>query len=78
VPPAYPDDALQAKVQGVVVLDVVVDANGVPTACRSPKSVPMLDAPPSTRPAWRYEPTLLNGAPVPVAMSRHGQFQPRA
>ena len=31
VPPRYPDDALQAKVQGVVVLDVVVDANGVPT-----------------------------------------------
>jgi TonB family protein len=70
VPPRYPDDALQAKVQGVVVLDVVVDANGVPTDVQVAKSVPMLDAAAiEAVKQWRYEPTLLNGAPVPVAMS---------
>jgi TonB family protein len=70
VPPRYPDDALQAKVQGVVVLDVVVDANGVPTDLQVAKSVPMLDAAAiDAVKQWRYEPTLLNGAPVPVAMS---------
>jgi TonB family protein len=70
VPPRYPDDALQAKVQGVVVLDVVVDRDGVPTDVQVSKGVPMLDeaAIEAVR-QWRYEPTLMNGAPVPVAMT---------
>jgi TonB family protein len=70
VPPRYPADALQAKVQGVVVLDVVVDAQGVPTEVQVSRSVPMLDAAAveAVR-QWRYEPTLLNGVPVPIAMS---------
>jgi protein TonB len=70
VPPRYPDDALQAKVQGEVVLDLVVDAQGVPTEVQVSKGVPMLDAAAieAVR-QWRYEPTLLNGVPVPVAMT---------
>ncbi len=70
VSPRYPDDALQAKVQGAVVLDVVVDADGVPTDVQVSKGVPMLDAAAieAVR-QWRYEPTLMNGAPVPIAMT---------
>ena len=70
VPPRYPDDALQAKVQGAVVLDVVLDADGVPTDVQVSKGVPMLDAAAieAVR-QWRYEPTLMNGVPVPVAMT---------
>ena len=70
VPPRYPDDALQAKVQGAVVLDVVLDADGVPTDVQVSQGVPMLDAAAieAVR-QWRYEPTLLNGAPVPIAMT---------
>jgi TonB family protein len=70
VPPRYPDDALQAKVQGDVVLDVVIDAQGVPTDVQVSQSVPMLDAAAieAVR-QWRYEPTLLNGVPVPIAMT---------
>jgi TonB family protein len=70
VPPRYPDDALQAKVQGEVVLDIVIDANGVPTDVQVAKSVPMLDAAAiEAVKQWRYEPTLMNGAPVPIAMT---------
>ena len=72
VPPRYPDDAVQAKVQGEVVLDVVVDATGVPTdvAVQVSQSVPMLDAAAieAVR-QWRYEPTLMNGVAVPVVMT---------
>jgi protein TonB len=70
VPPRYPDDALQAKVQGAVVLDVVLDADGVPTDVQVSQSVPMLDsaAIEAVR-QWRYEPTLMNGVPVPIALT---------
>jgi TonB family protein len=70
VPPRYPADAIEAKVEGEVVLDVVVDANGVPTDVQVSKGVPMLDAAAieAVR-QWRYEPTLMNGVPVPVAMT---------
>jgi TonB family protein len=70
VAPQYPDDALKAKVQGAVVLDVVLDGDGVPTDVQVSRSVPMLDAAAidAVR-QWRYEPTLLNGVPVPVAMT---------
>jgi TonB family protein len=70
VSPRYPDDALKAKVQGEVVLDVVVDANGVPTDVQVSQSVPMLDAAAiEAVKQWRYEPTLMNGVPVPVVMT---------
>jgi protein TonB len=70
VPPRYPDDALQAKVQGEVVLDVVVDATGVPTDVQVSQSVPMLDAAAiAAVRQWRYEPTLMNGVAVPVVMT---------
>jgi protein TonB len=70
VAPSYPDDALQAKVQGVVVLDVVLDADGVPIDVQVSKGVPKLDAAAieAVR-QWRYEPTLMNGAPVSIAMT---------
>ena len=70
VPPQYPVDALQAKVQGEVVLDVVVDATGVPTDVQVSQSVPMLDAAAiAAVRQWRYEPTLMNGVAVPVVMT---------
>lgn len=68
--PTYPQDAIDAKVQGVVVLDVIVDAEGVPSDIQVAQSIPMLDAAAieAVR-KWRYEPTLMNGKPVPIAMT---------
>jgi TonB family protein len=69
VPPAYPQAAMDAKVQGAVVLQVTLDPGGVPTDVEVVESIPALDAAAieAVR-QWRYEPTLMNGEPVPVAM----------
>jgi len=68
--PTYPQDAIDAKVQGAVVLDVLVDADGVPSDVQVVQGNPMLDAAAveAVR-KWRYEPTLMNGQAVPIAMT---------
>jgi TonB family protein len=68
--PTYPQEAIDAKVQGVVVLDVLVDAEGVPSDVQVVQGIPMLDAAAieAVR-KWRYEPTLMNGVAVPIAMT---------
>jgi TonB family protein len=70
VAPEYPAAALEAKVQGVVVVDVILDAAGVPADVQVLKGVPELDAAAveAVR-QWRFEPTLMNGVPVPVQIT---------
>lgn len=70
VAPVYPPDAEAARVAGVVILEVVVDTLGQVRDARVLRSIPMLDqaALDAVR-AWRFTPTLLNGAPVPVIMT---------
>lgn len=68
--PVYPDDARAARVQGVVILEATIDADGrVAQACVL-RSVPFLDAAAvdAVR-QWEFTPTLLNGVPVPVVMT---------
>lgn len=65
--PEYPEDARQAGVQGTVVLDVVVSAEGAVTQVKfvsGPEALSLaaLDA---VR-WWRYEPYLVNGQPATV------------
>ncbi len=67
VNPSYPALATEARVQGVVVLEVTVDAQG------NVESVKVLSGHPLLREAavqavkqWRYKPTHLNGEAVPV------------
>jgi TonB family protein len=70
VPPQYPPAALEAKVQGVVTLEVVLDADGVPADVYVVRGIPELDAAAiDAVKQWRYEPTLMNGVPVPVTMT---------
>ena len=56
--------------QGAVLLDVVIDAEGVPTDVQVVQGPAMLHAAAveAVR-QWRYEPTLMNGVPVPIAMT---------
>jgi protein TonB len=69
VAPRYPQSAMDAKVQGAVVLQLTVDPEGVPTDVEVVDSIPELDqAAIEAVKQWRYEPTLMNGVPVPVAM----------
>jgi TonB family protein len=70
VPPVYPQEAQDAKVTGVVVVDMILDGDGSVHEAWVTQSVPMLDqaALDAVR-QWKFEPTLLNGAPVPVRIT---------
>jgi TonB family protein len=70
VAPTYPQEALDAGIEGVVSIEATIDATGTVSDARVVKSVPELDdaALEAVR-QWKYRPTLLNGAPVPVIMT---------
>jgi len=70
VAPVYPADAMAAGVQGVVILEAVIDTNGDVADARILRSIPMLDqaAVDAVR-QWRFTPTLLNNVPVQVIMT---------
>jgi TonB family protein len=79
VAPLYPEDAKKAGVSGVVILEATVDGEGNVTDARVLRSAPMFDdAALAAVRQWKYEPTLLNGAPVPVLMTITVNFQLKA
>lgn len=68
--PVYPADAQAAGVSGVVIVDILIDGTGTVTDARIVRSIPALDA--SAIEAvhnWHFQPTLVNGQPVPVRMN---------
>jgi TonB family protein len=68
--PVMPDAARQAGVTGVVILEIVVAPDGSVQDAKILRSIPLLNqAAIDTVRQWRYEPTLLNGAPVPVVLT---------
>jgi len=70
VNPVYPEEAKDAKVQGVVIIEAVIDEAGAVKEAWVLKSVPLLDEPALEAVRhWRYEPTLLNGVPKAVRMT---------
>jgi protein TonB len=70
VDPVYPVLAQSARVQGVVILEAVVDASGRVESVHVLRSIALLDqAAVAAVRQWRYSPTLLNGSPVPVIMT---------
>ena len=73
--PAYPPTARAAGVQGVVILEITIGEDGAVSNARVLRSIPLLDqaALDAVR-QWRYEPTLLNGAPTPVIMTATVNF----
>lgn len=70
VAPEYPPLARTARVEGTVILEAVLDAEGTVREARVLRSVPLLDAAAldAVR-QWRFTPTRLNGIPVPVVMT---------
>jgi protein TonB len=70
VKPTYPPIAQQARVQGIVILEATIGAQGNVTDVRVLRSIPMLDqAALDAVKQWVYAPTLVNGVPVPVIMT---------
>jgi protein TonB len=70
VNPVYPADAKDAKVQGVVIMDVMIGPDGKVEQTKVLRSIPMLDqaAIDAVR-QWEFTPTLLNGEPKKVIMT---------
>jgi TonB family protein len=67
VKPVYPQAALDARVQGEVLLEIVIGTDGRVADARILKSVPQLDqAAIEATLAARYEPVQINGLPVRV------------
>ncbi len=75
VTPIYPEVAKSARVQGVVILETLIDEQGRVADARILRSIPLLDqaALDAVR-QWEFTPTLLNGVPVPVVMTVTVQF----
>jgi TonB family protein len=70
VKPAYPEIARTARVQGVVICEALIGADGKVADARVLRSIPLLDE--ATLDAvrqWEFTVTLLNGNPVPVIMT---------
>jgi TonB family protein len=75
VRPEYPPIAMQARVQGVVILETLIGADGRVEEARVLRSIPLLDqAAIDAVKQWEFTPTLLNGAPVPVIVTMTVQF----
>ena len=70
VKPVYPDAARSGRVQGMVIVEATIGANGKVIDAKVLRSVPMLDqAALDAVKQWEFTPTLLNGKPVPVVMT---------
>ena len=76
VPPVYPVDAKKQKIQGTVVLDVVIGKDG------SPENIKVTGGPDALQQSaldavrqWRWEPYLLNGDPIEVLTTINVVYQ---
>jgi protein TonB len=70
VNPVYPRIAQSARVEGVVILEAVIDAQGRVERVGVLRSIPQLDqAAIEAVKQWTFTPTLLNGVPVPIVMT---------
>jgi TonB family protein len=77
VKPLYPDEARAAKAKGVVLLEVTIAADGSVSKALVLRSIPMLDqAAIDAVTQWKFQPPLLNGAPVEVEMLIFVNFVP--
>lgn len=78
VEPVYPVFALQARVQGIIIIEATVDASGRVSDATVLRGIPILDqaALDAVR-QWVYTPTLLNGVPTPILMTVTVTFQLR-
>lgn len=70
VAPVYPRDALRARLQGNVIIEAVIDAEGnVANAKVLNSAAPSLDAAAlDAVKQWKFAPTMINGVPVPIVM----------
>ena len=66
--PVYTEEARKARLQGVVIVEAIVDEQGVVTNARVLKGLPLgLDQKAiEAVQTWKFKPATLEGKPVPV------------
>jgi TonB family protein len=70
VTPVYPIAARAAHVEGVVIIEATIDAQGNVMQANVLRSIPLLDdAATAAVRRWKFSPTLLNGVAVPIVMT---------
>jgi protein TonB len=76
--PVYPPVARSARIEGIVVLEAVLDTTGHVESVRVLRSIPLLDqaAVDAVR-QWQFTPTMLNGTAVPIVMTVTVDFRLR-
>lgn len=78
VDPVYPEAARAARAQGVVVLEATIGGDGRVVDARILRSIPILDqAAVDAVLQWEFEPTRVNGEPVPVIITLTVNFSLR-
>ena len=70
VKPVYPPQAHEARVQGTIIVEVVIDETGHVAKTTILRSIPLLDqaALDAVR-QWEFRPTLLNGVAIPIVFT---------
>jgi protein TonB len=66
VNPEYPRLAIKARSQGVIILEVLVDRDGIPQKVQVLRSVPLLEsAAIAAVEQWRWTPYRIGGKEIP-------------
>lgn len=77
VSPEYPDEARRARMEGVVIVEAVIDREGnvKDVTVLRPLDMGLTEAAVAAVEQWKYTPTLYNGEPVEVVVTMTVQFQ---
>ena len=77
VQPQYTEIARKARIQGVVILQTIIDKQGNITEVKTLKGLPMglSEAAVAAVEKWKFEPATLNGKPVAVYFNLTVNFQ---
>lgn len=74
--PQYPQEAFVKKVEGTVIVEILIDANGRVVRARIIKSIPLLDASAlQTVYQWVFSPAIKGGRPVATIAHAPVQFR---
>jgi len=77
VEPAYPEEAKENGIGGTVVVEVLIDKQGVPQAIHAVRGNPILTTTAfKAVQQWRWKPYRLNRVPVAVEMTIAMNFEP--
>ena len=74
--PLYTEEARQGRIQGVVLLEAIIDVDGSVVRVRVLKGLPMglTESAVETAQQWRFEPATRNGQPVAVYLNLTVRF----